>query len=219
MKKAIILLIISINVVYSQDYFQQEVNYQIDVLLDDKAHTLNGFLNLEYTNNSKNTLDVLWFHLWPNAYKNNSTALAIQKLEEGDTKFYYASDHERGYIDSMEFKINGDIINWEYHPEHIDICKLILKNSLNPGETIKISTPFFVKIPDAKFSRLGHVEQSYMITQWYPKPAVYDNNGWHIMPYLNQGEFYSEFGSFDVKITLPSNYIVGATGNLQNELE
>ena len=219
MKKAIILLIISINAVYSQDYFQQEVNYQIDVLLDDKAHTLNGFLNLEYTNNSKNTLDVLWFHLWPNAYKNNSTALGKQKLEEGDTKFYYASDDERGYIDSMEFKINGNIINWEYHPEHIDICKLILKNSLNPGETIKISTPFFVKIPDAKFSRLGHVEQSYMITQWYPKPAVYDNNGWHIMPYLNQGEFYSEFGSFDVKITLPSNYIVGATGNLQNELE
>ena len=51
-----------------------------------------------------------------------------------------------------------------------------------------------MKIPDAKFSRLGHVGQSYMITQWYPKPAVYDKDGWHKMPYLDQGEFYSEFG-------------------------
>ena len=57
-----------------------------------------------------------------------------------------------------------------------------------------------------------------MITQWYPKPAVFDQN-WHPMPYLSQGEFYSEFGSFDVSITLPSNYTVGATGDLQNQDE
>ena len=69
---------------------------------------------------------------------------------------------------------------------------------LKAGQNIRISTPFFVKIPDAKFSRLGHVDQSYMITQWYPKPAVYDKDGWHEMPYLDQGEFYSEFGRFEV---------------------
>ncbi|MEZ4739027.1 MAG: M1 family metallopeptidase [Flavobacteriales bacterium] len=71
-----------------------------------------------------------------------------------------------------------------------------------------------MKIPDGKFSRLGHSGQAYYITQWYPKPAVYDAAGWHAMPYLTLGEFYSEYGSFDVTITLPANYIVGATGLL-----
>jgi hypothetical protein len=76
-----------------------------------------------------------------------------------------------------------------------------------------------VKIPSGEISRMGHIGQSYQITQWYPKPAVYDKNGWNPIPYLNQGEFYSEFGSFDVSITLPKNYIVGATGDLQTASE
>ena len=56
----------------------------------------------------------------------------------------------------------------------------------------------------------------FEITQWYPKPAVYDKNGWHAMPYLNMGEFYSEYGTFDVKITLPENYRLMATGDMVN---
>ncbi len=97
-----------------------------------------------------------------------------------------------------------------------------LKTPLTTGETIEITTPFYVKLPLGIFSRLGHIEQSYQITQWFPKPAVYDKNGWHPMPYLSQGEFYSEFGSYDVKITLPENYVVGATGDLvdgEDEIE
>ena len=84
-------------------YFQQDVRYEIEITLDDKDHSLSGFEKIEYTNNSYDTLDFIWFHLWPNAYKNNSTALGKQKLEEGDTKFYYASDDERGYIDRVIF--------------------------------------------------------------------------------------------------------------------
>ncbi len=96
-----------------------------------------------------------------------------------------------------------------------------LPDVLKPGDTIQLTTPFHIKIPKGVTSRLGHIDQSYQISQWYPKPAVYDRSGWHQMPYLDQGEFYSEFGSFDVSITLPANYIVGATGDLQSadELE
>src|SRR6185312_15711862 len=93
--------------------------------------------------------------------------------------------------------------------------KLILPTPLPPGHTIKLTTPFHEKIP-FNFSRGGHVGNTYQITQWYPKPAVYDNNGWHPIPYLDQGEFYSEFGNFDVQITIPKDYVVAATGELQN---
>jgi len=213
-----LLCVLSINL-SAQEYFQQEANYTIDVALDDEAHTLKGNEYIEYTNNSPNDLDFLWFHIWPNAYKENTTALFQQDLEGGSKKGYYATRQEKGFINGLDFKVNGERVRWDYHPDHIDICKLILNKTLKAGGSIQISTPFFVKIPDAKFSRLGHVDQSYMITQWYPKPAVYDIDGWHPMPYLNQGEFYSEFGSFDVSITLPSNYTVGATGDLQNPEE
>ena len=71
----------------------------------------------------------------------------------------------------------------------IDISVIYLKKSLNPGDSIIITTPFRVKIPSGRFSRLGHIGQSYQITQWFPKPAVFDKSGWHPMSYLNQGEF------------------------------
>lgn len=198
----------------AQAYFQQEVNYTIFVKLDDVKNELTANERIEYVNNSTSTLVFIYMHLWPNAYKDNTTALAKQLLENGDTKLYYSKEEERGYIDQIDFKINDQPARWELLKDSIDICKLYLTEPLKPGEKVIITTPFHVKIPSGEFSRLGHIGQSYQITQWFPKPAVYDNNGWNYMPYLNQGEFYSEFGSFDVSITLPKNYVLGATGDM-----
>lgn len=199
-------------------YWQQTVNYKIKVTLNDKNHTLSGFETIEYTNNSDEALDYMYIHLWPNAYKNNQTTLAKQQLENGDTKLFYAEEKDLGYIDSLDFLIDGKPVKWELLADTPDVAKIKLNEFLLPNKTITITTPFKVKLP-ASFSRLGHVGQSYQITQWYPKPAVYDKNGWNYMPYLDQGEFYSEYGNFDVSITLPSNYVVGATGDLQTESE
>ncbi|WP_317898393.1 M1 family metallopeptidase [Aurantibacillus circumpalustris] len=203
-------------VVSQQSYFQQRIDYKLDVALNDENHSLRAFEEIKYVNNSQQALDVIYFHLWPNAYKNSSTALAKQLLWQGKTDFYYSKPEERGYLDSLDFKVNGKLIKWEYDKEHIDICKLILNEPIRPSDSIIITTPFFLKIPDAKFSRLGHTNQAYYMTQWYPKPAVYDRKGWHQMPYLDQGEFFSEFGSFDVKITLPDNYVLCATGDKES---
>ncbi len=203
----------------AQNYWQQEVNYKIDVRLNDREHMLSAFESFEYINHSPDTLGFIYVHLWPNAYKNGKTALGRQLYADKETELTFGHDSIRGWIDSLDFKINGQPVKWEYDPKHIDICKIHLVIPLKPGERMTVTTPFKVKIPSGAISRLGHIGQSYQITQWYPKPAVYDKNGWNQMPYLNQGEFYSEYGSFDVSITLPENYVVGATGDLQDASE
>jgi hypothetical protein len=106
----------------------------------------------------------------------------------------------------------------EDHPEHIDIVKLLLPDPLPPGGSVNITTPFHVKLP-FNFSRGGYNGKTYQVTQWYPKPAVYDKNGWHPMPYLDQGEFYSEFGDYEVSITAPSKFTIAATGEPQTKPE
>lgn len=195
-------------------YFQQELDYTIDARLDDKTHTLHAQLTLRYQNNSPDTLRSIPFHVWPRAYSSNQTAFAKQQLRNKSTRFYFSEQEQRGTLDSLGYCVNGQAAEHSYNEDHPDISILVLNEPLLPGETIQIETPFRVKIP-ASFSRLGHVGESYQMTQWYPKPAVYDRKGWHSMPYLNQGEFYSEFGNFTVRLTLPENYVVGATGVLQ----
>ena len=201
-----------------QPYWQQAVRYNINVALNDTSHSLTGSETIQYTNHSPDTLSYIWFHIWPNAYKDNTTALfkQLSQLEERRDKLKKIK--ENGYIDHLSFTVNGTPAATTPHPLYNDVIRLLLPSKLPPGGEITIATPFFVKIP-SYFSRLGHEGQSYMITQWYPKPAVYDSKGWHEMPYLDQGEFYSEFGSFDVHITLPAAYVVGATGTLQNPQE
>jgi hypothetical protein len=218
--KRIVLLLAAqcFYVIALSQYWQQEVDYSINVALNDKNHSLKGLLKLDYTNNSPDTLDFIWFHLWANAYKNENTAFARQVLKEADGKSRWKDLKEKGYIDSLEFSANGQKLRTETDEQNIDIIKVVLPSSLLPKEKITISTPFFVKLP-TYISRSGHIGNSYMICQWYPKPAVYDSRGWHPIPYLDMGEFYSEYGKFTVNITTPSAYVVGATGTLQNSDE
>ncbi len=218
MKKLVFILTLLPLVLWAQpgQYFQQRVDYQIDVKIFPEKHQLSAFEKITYHNNSPDTLTFIYFHLWPNAYRKNSD-LAKQQAKQGKPKVQFDKQY-RGYIDSLDFKVNGRQAKWEYYKRKKDIAIVYLPEPLPPGQSIEITTPFFVKIPKIS-SRLGYDDKTISITQWYPKPAVYDRYGWHPIPYLNQGEFYSEFGSFDVKITIPSQYVVAATGNLLDTTE
>ena len=201
-----------------EGYWQQRVNYAIRVTLDDNNNTLDADETLTYFNNSPDTLTYIFFHLWPNAYKNDRTAFSEQMLRNNNTNFYFSDEKERGYINGLRFTVDDVNATITTDSSYIDIAKLILPKPLLPKHFITIATPFHVQLPK-NFSRSGYDGQMYQVAQWYPKPAVYDKQGWHPMPYLDQGEFYSEWGGYDVAISLPQNYTLIASGDLQNEDE
>lgn len=223
MKKIFLLaLVLASHIGFAQqNYWQQQVDYQIDVSLNDVSKTLTGSEQIVYKNNSPSALDFIWFHIWPNAYKQETTAL-FQQLKNDASRSDKLKKYESGHIDGLSFKVGGKTLNTEAHPnpQYIDIIKVKLNEALKPGESVTIAANFTVKLP-SYFSRSGFADGEFMITQWYPKPAVFDKDGWHEFPYLDMGEFYSEYGNYKVNITLPSSYVVGATGVLQNadELE
>jgi len=202
---------------FSREYFQQQVNFDIKVELDVDKKYLSAQLEMNYINNSPDSLSFLYIHLWPNAYSSNNSAFA----KERSIAHEFSID-DKGFIDQLEFRtddykliLDFDTSNFK---DQVDIAKLYLPQPLAPGDSIKIYTPFRVKIPRA-ISRLGHENGAFQITQWFPKPAVYDRDGWHPMSYLEQGEFYSEFGNYRVQITLPDDYVVAATGQLETASE
>ncbi len=199
-------------------HWQQENNYQISADLDTESHTLKGHINIEYTSHSPKAISTIYIHVWPNAYSSKETEFAKQFLENEFTDFAQARTDEMGKIDDLAFQIDGENAKWVYDRKSPDIVKINLRKGLNQGETIVISTPFTVSVPKA-FSRMGRANEDYIFTQWYPKPAVFDEEGWNQMPYLDQGEFYAEFGKFEVELTVPSDYTIAATGLLVEEKE
>tara|TARA_Y100001934_G_scaffold283018_1_gene399927 strand:+ start:846 stop:3785 length:2940 start_codon:yes stop_codon:yes gene_type:complete len=216
MSKSIFTYIFLVINLTANAYWQQEVNYKINVELFDSTHTLSAFEKVTYINNSPDTLSEMYFHLWPNAYQ-SSTPLEKQLTEDGNTTLYFGDEKFKGKLDSTLFRVNGKKVILQKHKLGKEVAWFNLPKPLFPGDSIVITTPFRVKIPYGEVSRLGHLENSYQVTQWYPKPAVYDKNGWNIMPYLSIGEFYSEYGQFEVSITLPSKYKLAASGNLIKE--
>lgn len=199
-------------------YFQQRTDYVLDARLDTLNHQIHGHLRLVYQNNSTETLNYIWFHLWPKAYSTRRSEFARRKAESGDTDFHFSGKKEWGDMDSLNFTAGGKTLQVVLHPDWVDVVQVMLDNPLPPGGSLTLETPFRTTIP-TNFSRLGREGKAYQISQWYPKPAVFDRKGWHPMPYLDQGEFYSEFGAFTVTLTVPANHIVAATGNCQTVAE
>lgn len=208
----------SVNFKTSQSAWQQKVDHEIFVDFDVPQRLLHCNQTITYTNNSPDVLTHIPFHIWPNAFSSNSTAYGREAKHNGNEKYLTAKKTERGFLDSLSFTVNGKVAKHVQDAKEADIVDLLLPEPLQPGATITIATPFRVKIPFL-FSRMGYEKKIFSLTQWYPKPAVYDVNGWNVFPYLEQGEYFSEFGNYAVHLTLPANQIVGATGVLQEESE
>lgn len=194
----------------AQTDWKQSLRYDLHVKFNPIEKSLDALMKLEYTNHSADTLSYIWFHVWPNAYKNDRTIYSDQLLENGDTRFYFSSREKKGYINRLTFRVNGVLAAIQDHPEYIDVIKLILPKPLLPGDSADISSSFHLQIP-FNFNGNGYSPHHFELKNWYPEPAVFDKLGWHPLPFLVQGGAYHEAGDFKVEIQAPASYRI-ATG-------
>ncbi len=196
----------------------QRPQYVITATLDTLRHIVTGTISITYTNQSSSTLDKLGIHLWPNAYKDKNSAMAKQMLRQGSLAFHNARLQDMGGLSDLNFISAEQEILLKVDEDTVDIGWLLLEKPLQPGSTIHLSSPYTLEIPRS-FSRLGRTGKAYQLTQWYPHLAVFDENGWHTMTYLDQGEFFNDFADYEVRMNVPAGYTVAATGVLTSRIE
>jgi len=199
------------------EYWQQRISYRIDAELDPSTAELQGVGEVVYRNESPDTLADLVFHLYQNLFSPGVERTRTVPLTGGMRIDRVSVDGipaapveaGRGTGLGASYRIDGTLM------------ELRLPASLLPGDSVVIGLAWHFEVPPRGAPRTGHIDHRlYNIAQWYPQVAVYDDlRGWHRLPYLGNGEFYQEYADFDVSITLPEGWLVGATGVLQNPEE
>lgn len=203
-------------------YWQNTADYQIEVTLDDVAHTLTGKVTLTYTNNSPEQLEFIWMQMEQNRFMEDSRGTLTTPVQG----YRYNGDIDGGYdISSVQAKVGS---KGAVSSKHIisDTRMQVWFTEPVPakGGKATVSMNFTYKIPQKGMDRMGRLKVEdgwiYAMAQWYPKVAVFDEvEGWNVEPYLGAGEFYLEYGNFDYKITVPFDHIVVGSGQLMNPKE
>ena len=218
----IVLLLLPLGLIASDNYWQQRVEYRIDFKLDVTTHRFEGAQVLKYYNNSPDTLHRVFYHLYFNAFQPGSmmderSRSMVDSDRRVGGKITNLTPDQTGYhkIDKLtqdgrktKFKVVGTILE-------VELDKAIL-----PGTSTVLEMEFNGQVP-IQIRRCGRDNFegiSYSMSQWYPKLAEYDKDGWHPDPYVGR-EFYGVWGDFDVYITIDKDFTIGATGYLQNPEE
>ena len=202
-----------------QGYWQQRADYRIEATLADGRIT--GTERITYTNNSPDSLASLWVQLDQNLFREDS--YGALKAEELDGEVRHGGFFKDGGFDIGGVRTGSadDLGVPEYRVEDT-MMEILLTSPLPPGGAqLEVEIDFAFKIPKSGGDRMGTLKISrgtiYQLAQWYPRVFTYDDvNGWNNSPFLGQGEWYLEYGDFDVELTVPRDYVVAATGELLN---
>jgi len=215
----IILLLISMPAL-GQDYrWQQRVEYTMNVELNTETHILKGDQKLVYFNNSPDTLRKVYYHLFFNAFQPGSMMdVRSRNLPDPDRRVMdrisKLSDTEIGYQHIQSLKQDGKPLTYRVEGT---ILEVTLSKPLLPKTKTTFDMTFEAQVP-LQIRRSGRNNRegiAYSMTQWYPKLAEYDFQGWHAYQYVAR-EFHGVWGDFDVKITIDPKFVIGGTGKLQN---
>ncbi|MEM6725480.1 MAG: M1 family metallopeptidase, partial [Bacteroidota bacterium] len=203
-------------------YWQQAVDYNMDIVMDTENHQYKGKQTLIYTNNSPDDLDRVFYHLFFNAFQPNSMMdVRSRWIKDPDgrvrDRIQGLQEDEIGYIKVKSLTMNGKKVKFETVGT---ILEVDLPEPIKSGEKATLVMEWDAQIPQQvrRSGRNNREGIDYSMTQWYPKMVEYDHQGWHAYPYIAR-EFHGVWGDFDVKITLPKKYTVGGSGYLQNPEE
>ena len=203
-------------------YWQNRADYDITASLDTTAKTLHGQLTLRYTNNSPDTLHYIWLQTEQNAFKANSLNSFIFPP---NSRFGAQSFQGGDVIERLDQMLTGAAKGPARRVkvqtrDNETTTRVDLAEPLAPGKTATFDIAWHFLIPEHGADRMGRDGALYELAQWYPRMAVYDDvRGWNTEPYLGQGEFYLDYGDYNLAITVPAGYILAATGALQNAAE
>lgn len=192
------------------DYWQQEAHYTIEASLNEAAERLEGAGTLVYHNRSPDALDEVYFHLYLNAFRPNSRWAEVEEREEYD--FQSLEDPDYGYERLQSMRMEGETLTAEYpFAPDSTVVRFSLPETIAPGDTRTFTFEWQAR-PSTLCRRQCREGRSWDFAQWYPRVAVYDRDGWQGHPLHPQGEFYGEYGVFDVTLDLATDQVVGATG-------
>jgi hypothetical protein len=233
----LVMVTCMVSSVFAQpDRWQQRIKYVINVNMDVNTNRFTGTEKLEYINNSPDTLNRVFFHLYWNAFQPNSS-MDVRSRELGKTRIA----EPRGQSDGLDWdarvkdriskltpdeigyqKVNSITINGvgQKLVEHETILEVVLSKPILPKTKVVMDVVFEAQVPQ-QIRRSGRDNAEgvrYSMSQWYPKMVEYDYQGWNANPYIAR-EFYGVWGDFDVNITIDKNYFVTAGGDLQNANE
>ena len=196
-------------------YWQQHVDYKMEIDMDVNTYQYKGKQQIIYTNNSPDVLNRVFYHLYFNAFQPGSEmdvrSTTIPDADRRvDDRISKLQPNEIGYIKVNSLKQNGTEIT---HKTVGTILEVTLAKPIQPGESVTFDMLFDAQVPEQirRSGRNNSEGVALSMAQWYPKLAEYDTEGWHVDPYIGR-EFYGVWGNFDVKITIDRNYTIGGSG-------
>ena len=218
----LLFLLCFIQFSFTQNYWQQHVNYKMNIDMDVSDFTFSGEQELVYTNNSPDTINKIYYHMFFNAFKPNSQMdIRSRTIRDPDrrvgSRIVSLDEKDYGDLSVVSLKQNGKKIQFQ---ENETILLARLNSPLLPGKKTKLNMIFNGQVP-LQIRRSGKLSKEGVhltMTQWFPKLSEYDNEGWHPNPYIGR-EFHGVWGDYSVNITIDKSYVVGGTGYLQNAHE
>ena len=216
------LLLAFVQLSFSQNYWQQHVEYFMDINMDVSDFTFSGKQKLIYTNNSPDTISKVYYHLFFNAFRPGSQMdIRSRTIKDPDSRvgsrIFELNPKDYGSLDIVSLEQNGKEIVFE---QKETILLVRLEKPLLPGKKTELSMVFVGQVP-LQIRRSGKMNKEGVhltMTQWFPKLAEYDFEGWHPNPYIAR-EFHGVWGDYTVNITIDKSYVIGGTGYLKNANE